>query len=365
MQLSDWHLSKWAVFFTPDLATIYNSPFLDPSHGPRELQNKVQWDIRFYFSRHGKENFYEMTKDMFKVHTDPETGLHFVKKVIDQEDKNHKSNENELISGAIPELNNKCFCPVNLFQAYLALLHPDVNFLWQAPWFFNYYDSKEPHFGPTRVGHNLPDNFVKRITGLNKLEAKYTNHSLCCTGVTTLKQARYSDKQIMSLTGHRSHASLYIYDHIHDNEKMCMWYPGVCPPQPKHHPCCWEREHCHHTQKSKVAALHNKLTDDTLLSCLICHLINFKNFFGKHDQNARKAKPCGSNVGHQKSVKENHCCKLFSVKGDWFHRVVDLTGQLILTKQKACRNWYLHTQFMMWLPVLIACWFLSVRCVVW
>ena len=39
-----------------------------------------------------------------------------------------------------------------------------------------------------------------------------------------MKRAQYSDKQIISLTGHRSHASLYIYDHIHDNEKMKMGY---------------------------------------------------------------------------------------------------------------------------------------------
>ncbi len=66
------------------MAAIYNSPYLDPACGPRELQNKVQWDIRFYFARRGKENFYEMKKNTFEVVTDKTTGLKYVRKAIDE-----------------------------------------------------------------------------------------------------------------------------------------------------------------------------------------------------------------------------------------------------------------------------------------
>ncbi len=94
----------------------------------------------------------------------------------------------------MPEFKNKHFCPVNSFNTYLELLYPDVDFLWQAPKYFNYYDSTEVHFGPGRVGHNLLDDYVNRICKLNKIDKNYTNHSLQCTGVITLKRAYYIDK---------------------------------------------------------------------------------------------------------------------------------------------------------------------------
>lgn len=122
-------LSKTADF-VPDLATIYNSAFLDPTWGPRELQNKVQWDIRFYFARRGKENFYEMRKDTFEVITDQKTGLKYVKKAIDEEDKNHKGDQNEIVTGVMPQMKSKHFCPVNSFEVYLSLLSEEVDYLW-------------------------------------------------------------------------------------------------------------------------------------------------------------------------------------------------------------------------------------------
>ena len=35
-----------------------NSPHLDPDKGQKELQNKVQFDLRFYFARRGSENIH-------------------------------------------------------------------------------------------------------------------------------------------------------------------------------------------------------------------------------------------------------------------------------------------------------------------
>ncbi len=37
-----------------DVAKMYTSQYLDPTKGPKELHNKVQWDTRFYFARCGK-----------------------------------------------------------------------------------------------------------------------------------------------------------------------------------------------------------------------------------------------------------------------------------------------------------------------
>ena len=140
-----------------------------------------------------------------------------------RKDKNHKGNQNELISGAMPQLNNRKFCPVNTFEAYLSLLSNEVDYLWQTLKFSNYYDDKEEHYGPGHIGHNLLDDFMKRMSKLVKV-GPYTNHSLRCTGITTLKRCKYTDKQIMSVSGHRSHSSLYMYEHVHENEKIHMGY---------------------------------------------------------------------------------------------------------------------------------------------
>ena len=143
-------------------------------------------------------------------------------KAIDECDKNHKENDSELVSGHMPQMQSRRYCPVNSFHTYLSLLSDDEDALWQTPRFFNYYDNDENHYGPGRVGHNTLDNFVKKLC---KMEDKnYTNHSLRSTGVTMLKRANYSDKQNMSITGHKSHSNLDIYSHIDRNEKLKMGY---------------------------------------------------------------------------------------------------------------------------------------------
>ena len=50
----------------------------------------------------------------------------------------------------------------------------------------------------------------------------YTNHRLRASGITTLKRNDYNNKQIMSITGHRSSASLEIYQKVASDEKLKM-----------------------------------------------------------------------------------------------------------------------------------------------
>ena len=54
------------------------------------------------------------------------------------------------------------------------------------------------------------------------LSMVYTNHSICSTGITFLKRNKYSDKQIMSISGHKSTASLAIYQKVSSDEKLSM-----------------------------------------------------------------------------------------------------------------------------------------------
>ena len=89
-----------------DLEKLYSSPHMDPDRGPKELFNKVQFDIRYYFCRRGFENIYDMTKGTFSFATDPNTGISYVFKSRDELQKNHKESTSPIITGFMPEMRD-------------------------------------------------------------------------------------------------------------------------------------------------------------------------------------------------------------------------------------------------------------------
>ena len=117
------------LFLFPDLQKLYYSEDLNPEH-PASLQNKVMFDVRFYFARRGNENFREMTKKTFKIRKDPQTKLLYIVKAIDEEQKNHHETNNEIISGYMPQLPNSRHCPVTSFDNYVSRLSPESDDLW-------------------------------------------------------------------------------------------------------------------------------------------------------------------------------------------------------------------------------------------
>ena len=63
------------------------------------------------------------------------------------------------------------------------------------------------------------------MTTLSKeagLSRKYTNHSIRVTGASILTRCKFQDKEVMSMTGHKSVQSLTIYQRVHDKTKMKM-----------------------------------------------------------------------------------------------------------------------------------------------
>ena len=57
---------------------------MDPEMNANTLQNKVQFDIRFYFARRGAENMDKMKKDTFKIEFDMKTESWYVIKNKDE-----------------------------------------------------------------------------------------------------------------------------------------------------------------------------------------------------------------------------------------------------------------------------------------
>ena len=95
-----------------DLHKLYNSDVLNPNKGCLQaLQDKVQFDIRFYFIRRANENIDKFTKDTFVMHIDPASGFKFIKKQMDEKTKNHQD-DTTFITGIMPEMPNSPLCPV-------------------------------------------------------------------------------------------------------------------------------------------------------------------------------------------------------------------------------------------------------------
>lgn len=203
-----------------DRQKIYTSRLLSPTY-PQGLFNKVPYDIRYYFCRRGAENMHTMTKKTFVVKTDPNTGRKYVYKQTDELTKNHGPNDDERVSGYMPEMVGDERCPVASFGKYVSTLDPDFDRLWcyckdsfdpdDACWY-----TKRP------VGVNALNTFLPLLSSKCELSQIYTNHSLRATGATVLYQNDHSASEIMAVTGHKSVSALAVYQHTSSNQKMVM-----------------------------------------------------------------------------------------------------------------------------------------------
>ena len=167
---------------------------------------------------------HSMLKDHFEVITDRESGLKYVMISKDEETKNHKETDSDIISGFMPQIPDSKYCPVSSFECYFDALSPKSNKLWQTPKFEEFPVDGTRVFYHGRMGHNKLDNFVADVCELIGTK-RYTNHCLRVTAVTNLSRENFSNKQIMSITGHKSSNSLEIYQKVNTSEKIQM---GKC-----------------------------------------------------------------------------------------------------------------------------------------
>lgn len=211
-----------------DLVKLYNSEHMNPDAGPQQLQAKVQFDIRFYFCRRGGENIHDMTKDTFQLFYDNEMNIGYVKKVKDEETKNHKETNAEIVTGFMPQIldpNNggrpHKLCPVRSFENYIAALNPKINSLWQQPIKHMPPAATKVWYKAIPVGHNPLHNFMSKLAEKANLSQHYTNHCIRVTGASNLMR-RFTPKQVMAVTGHKCIASLSVYQRVLENEKLNM-----------------------------------------------------------------------------------------------------------------------------------------------
>ena len=101
-------------------------------------------------------------------------------------------------------------CPVSSFLRYVDKLNPECKWFWQKPKKTKPVSESDPWYDNVPVGKNTIGSKMKNISsraGTNE----YTNHCLRATSITTLQNAGFRDREIMSVSGHRSESSLKHY----------------------------------------------------------------------------------------------------------------------------------------------------------
>ncbi|CAC5420823.1 unnamed protein product [Mytilus coruscus] len=168
--IADVDMEKMYMFFCTDLES------------PKMLQYKVFVDIMIHFGRRGRENLATLTRQDFAVQPDPE-------------------GSDRLRS----------------FVKYIRSLNPKCNKLFQQP----KSAAKEGiYYDNISLGHNKLGNYMNEISKAANISREYTKHSLRTTTVHILDEAQIPSRHIMSVTGHKSEASVKTYSADDHDDSM-------------------------------------------------------------------------------------------------------------------------------------------------
>ncbi|KAK7105841.1 hypothetical protein V1264_017169 [Littorina saxatilis] len=201
-----------------DRQKLYHSMYMNTAT-PTGLANKVQFDVRYYFSRRGAENMHSMTKTTFRIKTDATTNREYVCKNSDELTKNHQ-HDTAFVTGFMPATLTDS-CPVESFRQYISHLNPDCDRLWVYP--LDTFSTDSPvWYAKKPIGVNSMSQFLPRLSKSCGLSQVYTNHSIRATSATVLHQSSFTPAEIMAVTGHRSVSALTTYQRTSDAQKLQM-----------------------------------------------------------------------------------------------------------------------------------------------
>ncbi|CAC5375819.1 unnamed protein product [Mytilus coruscus] len=191
-----------------DLSKLYGSVALN-TDTPCGLLHKVWFDIMFYLCRRGRENLRGMNKTTFAI-TQDSKGREYVYQVVDELDKNHRETDDTITEAHMYAVNGHPLCPVASFRKYLSKLHPRNNDLWQKP-VDQFTDSQDVWYYNQSLGKNTLSSLMRTISQQARLSREFTNHSIRATSITVLDINKFSDRDIMSVSGHKSESSIKNY----------------------------------------------------------------------------------------------------------------------------------------------------------
>lgn len=191
-----------------DLRQLYE--YFDPDT-PNGLQEKVWFDIMYYFCRRGRENLHLMTKDTYAIGTD-EKGRTFIYQKTEEMNKNHRYDSTDPTTQARMYSNpqDSASCPVSSFNNYMSLLHPAQSALWQRPkkkgW-----ELSDTWYENRALGVNTIGTMMSTISESANLSRRYTNHCIRATAITMMDRMGCEGRHIIKISGHSAVASLKPY----------------------------------------------------------------------------------------------------------------------------------------------------------
>ncbi|XP_072022963.1 uncharacterized protein [Amphiura filiformis] len=199
-----------------DMAIIQESLELSD---PLGLQDKVILDVMLYFCNRGRENLREMTRDSFEI---SEEGGKQKITLKDTLTKNNRGDDQEKSQGGVMlSTGIGPRCPVNTFLLYMDKLNPGCECFWQKPkpkaksaasvWYCN------APLGKNKIGSKMKDISLRAGTARS-----YTNHCLRATSVSSLQNAGFKDRDIMTVCGHHSETSIKHYARTTEDTKHKM-----------------------------------------------------------------------------------------------------------------------------------------------
>ena len=163
----------------------------------------------------------KMKKTDFELRFNEELEEWYVIKVKDELTKNHQDMEN-IVSGIMPENKTDEMCPVASFKTYIEHLNPDNDYMWQYT--LEKIDPAKPNiwYSKKHFGKNPLSTFMSDLSKDCKLSKIYTNNCIRATGITVLTNAKFSNADIMSVSGHKSVQSLAVYQKTDNKKKIKM-----------------------------------------------------------------------------------------------------------------------------------------------
>eukprot|EP00057_Strongylocentrotus_purpuratus_P012654 XP_011667128.1 PREDICTED: uncharacterized protein LOC764748 isoform X2 [Strongylocentrotus purpuratus] len=191
-----------------DMDKIQGSLDLDD---PQGLQDKVFIDVMLYFCILGRENIRDMTLDSFEICEEALGG----KCYITLKDTLTRNSRADKLGGVMTPTNGPR-CPVASFLRYKDKLNPKCKWFWQRPAQhkreFN-PSCSGPWYCNAPLGKNSFGDKMKTISSRAGTKA-YTNHCLRVTSISTLQNAGFRDREIMSVSGKKAESSLKHYASI-------------------------------------------------------------------------------------------------------------------------------------------------------
>lgn len=183
---------------------------------PVQLQLLTWIYLMIYFCRRGQENICNMTKETFGIRTNDQNRRYLVQ-LIDEETKNHKATSEKSIGGRMYEEIGNPLCPVAIYEKYISHLNPNCARLFQRA--KDSFTIDEPIWYQNRpIGKNMIAKFMETACRICKVTTHYTNHCLRVTSVNMMK-GHFSDKDIMSISGHTAVSSLKLYERTTEQDK--------------------------------------------------------------------------------------------------------------------------------------------------